>query len=88
MQDSKLRETSKVLDLDEQWARHPCYVRYDFQAPEDVPPALHHAFDCLVIDPPFVTRDVWAHYATTAKLLLRDGGKIICRCVSCCRSDL
>jgi hypothetical protein len=29
-----------------------------------------HAFDCVVIDPPFITEEVWRAYADTAKLLL------------------
>lgn len=53
-------------------ARVSC--RYDFNAPEDVPAELHHTFDCVVIDPPFITEEVWHKYAATAKLLLKPGG--------------
>ena len=35
-----------------------------------MPAALHHTFDYVVIDPPFITEDVWALYAETAHLLL------------------
>lgn len=90
---------SPPAQLDEQWAKHKTYVRYDFNAPLDVPEALHHTFDCVVrlaavllishrhlalhyvhlealavadpkftdfwqvIDPPFITREVWEKYA-------------------------
>jgi len=44
--------------------------RYDFNHPEAIPESLHHLFDCVVIDPPFITREVWEKYASAAKLLL------------------
>jgi hypothetical protein len=31
-----------------------------------------------VIDPPFITREVWEKYATTARYLLAEGGRLIC----------
>jgi len=37
----------------------------------------------VVIDPPFVTRDVWEKYATSARLLLiEEGGKVILSTIS------
>lgn len=50
-------------------------MRYDYNAPEQLPAALHGTFDCVVIDPPFITREVWAKYAQAAKLLLQPGGE-------------
>ena len=34
-------------------------------------------FDCVVIDPPFITPECWKLYAATAKLILAPGGKVI-----------
>ena len=34
-------------------------------------------FEMLVIDPPYITREVWAQYAITAKLLLAPNGRIL-----------
>ena len=32
----------------------------------------------VVIDPPFITREVWEKYTTAAKLLLKpDGGRVL-----------
>jgi hypothetical protein len=31
-----------------------------------------------VIDPPFITREVWEKYAATANFLLSEGGRLIC----------
>jgi hypothetical protein len=36
-----------VLDYDSQWADVPGYYFYDFNDPENVPPALHNAFDMV-----------------------------------------
>ncbi|GET87599.1 hypothetical protein, conserved [Leishmania tarentolae] len=72
-----LRRSSRVFEYDTQWASDPCYVHYDFHQPEQVPIQYMAAFDYVVADPPFITADVWAHYATTAKLLLKEGGKLL-----------
>lgn len=37
-------------------------------------PELKGAFDMVVIDPPFITREVWEKYAECAKWLLKEGG--------------
>ncbi|RYH06746.1 hypothetical protein EON65_42520 [archaeon] len=34
---------------------------------------MHHSFDVVVIDPPFITEDVWRKYAAAAKVLLKTG---------------
>jgi hypothetical protein len=31
-----------------------------------------------VIDPPFITREVWEKYAATAKFLMREDARLIC----------
>lgn len=74
---SAVREASYVLDFDEQWAKEPRFVKYDFNQPSNLPTELLHTFDCVLIDPPFITKEVWEKYAETAKLLLGDKGKII-----------
>jgi len=82
MQESPLKTNSKVLDFDKQWSNEPAYVFYDYQHPEQVPSDLLHHFDGILIDPPFITSDVWQNYATTAKLLLKEGGKVICTTIA------
>ncbi|KAJ9515411.1 hypothetical protein QJQ45_016407 [Haematococcus lacustris] len=81
---SSLRQNSWVLDFDTQWASDPHFVKYDFNSPLALPADLHHAFDCVVIDPPFITREVWQHYAATARLLLQPqgAGKVIASTVA------
>jgi hypothetical protein len=54
-----VREKCKVFDLDEKFAYDPGYVRYDFNNPTHLPGELEHSFDMVVIDPPFITREVW-----------------------------
>jgi 16S rRNA G966 N2-methylase RsmD len=47
------------------------FVAFDFREPQRIPAALHQSFDLVVIDPPFITRDVWELYAQAARLLAR-----------------
>ena len=75
MQSSELRKGSVLFDLDKQWHKEPNFVLYDFNNPEDIPVNVHNTFDCVVIDPPFITKEVWTSYAAATKLLLAPGGK-------------
>ena len=73
-----------MLDLDEQWARDPGFVRFDFNddPAAALPPSARGAFDVCVIDPPFITEPVWRAYAAAARALLRPGGCVICTTVA------
>ncbi|KPA76128.1 hypothetical protein ABB37_07897 [Leptomonas pyrrhocoris] len=73
----ELRRRSRLFEYDAQWASDACYVVYDFHQPEQVPIQYMAAFDYVVADPPFITRDVWERYAATVKLLLKEGGKLL-----------
>ncbi|KAL2635249.1 hypothetical protein R1flu_006728 [Riccia fluitans] len=73
----QLKKRSYFFDVDTQWAGFPNYVRWDYNQPLAIDESFHHSFDCVVIDPPFVTHEVWAKYAETAQLLLSNGGKVI-----------
>mmetsp|Transcript_8645 Transcript_8645/g.14897 ORF Transcript_8645/g.14897 Transcript_8645/m.14897 type:complete len:193 (-) Transcript_8645:309-887(-) len=75
--DSQLRGASWVFDFDEQWSKDSHFCMYDFNKPEEIPAKLHGQFDCVVIDPPFITHEVWTKYAAAAKLLLSPGGKVV-----------
>jgi len=66
-----------VLDFDKQWESDPGFHFYDFNHPEALCESLHHRFDMVVIDPPFVQEACWRAYATSAKLLLAPGGKVL-----------
>lgn len=73
LNDKALQANSKVFDYDEMWAKHPGFVKYDYKKPEEIPKDLHHTFDFIVIDPPFITAEVWAEYAKAANMLLIKG---------------
>ena len=72
-----MKANSWVFDLDEQWANDAHFFKYDFNFPERIPAELHGTFDFCVIDPPFITREVWEKYAEAARVLLGPGGKIL-----------
>ena len=52
------------------------FIRYDFHVP-DIPREQRSMYDVVVIDPPFVTRDVLEAYGVTTKQLLHRGGRIM-----------
>lgn len=77
------RANSRVLDYDRQLgAEQQGVFFYDFNAPTELPAALKGAFRSVVIDPPFITRDVWEKYALTAKWLLAPGGLVVATTVA------
>jgi len=76
------RQRCKVLDYDRQWESDPGYVFYDFNAPVDLPPELRGAFDFVLVDPPFITHEVWTKYAETTRFLVREGGRILCTTIN------
>jgi hypothetical protein len=39
--------------------------------------SVHAQFDFALIDPPFITTKCWESYATTIRLLLAPGGKVL-----------
>ena len=75
LQTSDLRAKSALLDVDKQWNKEPNFVQYDFSRPEDIPSNIQNSFDCVVIDPPFITEEVWTLYAAAARLLLKPDGE-------------
>jgi len=79
---TEIRERSKVLDYDRQWEANPGFVFYDFNSPLSIPDDLHGIFDFILIDPPFITREVWEKYASTAKLLAKPESRILCTTIA------
>ena len=51
------------------WSKDANYVYYDYNDPLKFDETLRNSFDVVVIDPPFITREVWDKYAQTAKAL-------------------
>ncbi|CAM9611944.1 unnamed protein product [Sphacelaria rigidula] len=78
--DKELRSKCKVFDLDTKWAKDPGFVLYDFSKPEDIPDHVRGTFDMVVVDPPFITKEVWERYAVATELLLRKEGarRVLC----------
>lgn len=52
---------------------------YDFNDLDTIPKEMYGTFDLLVVDPPFIVKEVWEKYADAVKLLAKSGndnGKI------------
>ena len=50
------------------------FVHYDFRDFSTVPKNFHSHFSAVVVDPPFITAEVWAAYASAARLLWQSDG--------------
>ncbi len=66
------RSKCQLFEYDSTWSNDAGYVHYDFNRPRCIASKLQGSFDMVVIDPPFITKDVWEMYALTAKLLLKN----------------
>ncbi|KAL3659975.1 hypothetical protein V7S43_014901 [Phytophthora oleae] len=61
-----------LFDFDSKFASEgEQFVHFDFNKPKEIPAELVGTFDFVVVDPPFITREVWEFYAQSIKLLLR-----------------
>jgi hypothetical protein len=75
-------DKSILLDIDTQWEKEKGYVRYDFREPLTFPESLHHQYTCVIIDPPFVTRDAWVKFAEAGKFLGSENVLYICSTIA------
>ncbi|KAJ3064643.1 hypothetical protein HDU98_011962, partial [Podochytrium sp. JEL0797] len=55
------------------------FIHYDFNHPTTFasPELLHHQFDTLVVDPPFLSDECWTKTAETVRWLAKEGCKVI-----------
>lgn len=44
---------------------------YDFNKPEEFDQKFNDYFDMVMIDPPFITEEVWSKYAVTIKKIIQ-----------------
>lgn len=59
------------MQIDSKFASEgPHFIFYDYQFPQNLPQALHHRLEYLIIDPPFITRDVWEQYRAAIDFLI------------------
>lgn len=71
------RAHATILDIDESFTGRSNFQFFDFNHPEHLPAHLSGFFDLAVIDPPFITREVWEKYSCAAKQVLKTEGKLI-----------
>jgi EEF1A lysine methyltransferase 1 len=55
-------------------AKDKNFVYFDFNKWDELDESLWGYFDMVIIDPPFITREVWEKYALCAKKLLKENG--------------
>ncbi|KAH7816530.1 putative ubiquitin-conjugating enzyme H5b [Monocercomonoides exilis] len=81
-QSKDIFEHSALLDIDSQWESEKGYICYDYKKPLSLPPEMQHSFDCVVIDPPFITRDAWEKFAEMGKQLASENALFICSSIA------
>ena len=73
---------SFLFDFDLKFAS-PQFVHFDYRDLKSLPQNMEHSFEAAIIDPPFITEDVWNSYAKAVQILLKpDTGKVICTTVA------
>ena len=87
LKNKDIRDNSVCFDLDENFrkkCKEGCFYPYDFNKPEEIPEEMLGTFDMAVIDPPFITQEVWEKYTAAVNLLMKKDengiiqGKLIC----------
>lgn len=73
----QVKKCAKVFDIDTAFQRDPGFVYFDFNHPENIPDNFFGFFDVVIIDPPFITREVWEKYSRAAKIICKNTGRII-----------
>src|SRR3989338_7551247 len=56
------RKNFKLFEFDKKWESDPGFVFFDFNHPDKIPVGLWNSFDYIVVDPPFITKEVWVKY--------------------------
>ena len=66
----------KTYQYDRKWSNDKGFVYFDFNNPE-IAESLLNSFDVVVIDPPFITSEVWIKYSQVCTQLIKKSGKVI-----------
>ena len=73
-EDIRRSRNYKLFDLDEGFKGDSGFSVYDFHTPALVDSTLCGRFAGVIIDPPFITEEVWRLYSQTARVLLAPEG--------------
>ncbi|KAM3141650.1 hypothetical protein pb186bvf_006255 [Paramecium bursaria] len=67
---------AKLFEYDKQFETDKGFVFYDFNNP--IIDEYKNHFDFILIDPPFITEEVWTKYAQTINHIRKENTKILC----------
>jgi len=76
LKNKDIKENSKNFDIDES-LKDKNWIYYDYRHPEEIPQELHNTFDFILIDPPFITEEVWTLYSKAIDMLKNENCKIL-----------
>jgi hypothetical protein len=72
----ELKDKSILFDFDEVLIKkHKNGVKFDYNEFSEVAKEYENIFDFIVIDPPFITEQVWSKYADFAKVISKKSDK-------------
>ncbi|KRW99557.1 hypothetical protein PPERSA_01203 [Pseudocohnilembus persalinus] len=72
LNDDEIKKNSYLFEIDRAFGKNnPNFVYFDFKNPTDFDQKYENFFDFVLIDPPFITRDVWSKFAETAKYIIK-----------------
>jgi hypothetical protein len=83
---SETQDLSILFDFDEKFpkkhknAKIFDYREFDESVLKDS--GFCGTFDFIVVDPPFITKEVWTKYAEFIKLIIADGGRVLASSIS------
>jgi 16S rRNA G966 N2-methylase RsmD len=63
LKNNDVKSNSFLFEYDTKLNKEKGFVFYDFNKPLEVAPELKNSFDIILIDPPFITEEVWSKYA-------------------------
>ncbi|EGR29840.1 hypothetical protein IMG5_147690 [Ichthyophthirius multifiliis] len=70
IQDQQFLKNCFLFEYDNKFAKNNTnFIYFDFKNPQEIPVQYHNQFDFILIDPPFITRDVWEKYSEAAKII-------------------
>lgn len=74
----EMQEISYLFDIDEKLIKkHKNCVKFDFNDYSDLDKSFEGFFDYILIDPPFIVKEVWTKFADFTKLIGNSNSKIL-----------
>ncbi|CAK82102.1 unnamed protein product (macronuclear) [Paramecium tetraurelia] len=78
LKNQEVKQNSALFEFDLKLNKEKGFVFYDFNKPIEGLEQFKNTFDIILIDPPFITEEVWGKYAQTINYIKKEDAKILC----------